>query len=237
MPERHYTILSTASLPFERIAHIPETVDVCVVPFIKIVPLHGVELMPVISELATEKKSVIFTSAHAVKFVSELLKEKPDWNIYSLRNETRKAVMEHFGDGPNIQFAEDARSLSDYLINDEVKEAVFFCSDKRLNIIPEKLKKHGILLTEIVVYETRVTPRHLSNPVDAILFFSPSAVRSFFSANQLIPETIVFAVGKTTASELKKYTNNNMIVSPEADKAFVVKMAIEYAASHPITQV
>jgi uroporphyrinogen-III synthase len=234
MPDRHYIILSTASLPYERIIHIPDSIDVCDVPFIKIVPIPGVELMPVIAELAAEKKSVIFTSAHAVKFVSELLKQKPDWKIYCIRNETRNAVMERFGNGPNIKFADDARTLADYLIDDKVKEAVFFCGDKRLAVIPDKLKKYGIDLTEIVVYETRLTPVRMKNPTDAILFFSPTAVRSFFSVNHLIPETIVFAVGKTTASELKKYTNNNMIVSPEADKAVVVNMAIEYAASHPI---
>jgi uroporphyrinogen-III synthase len=237
MPDRRYTILSTASLPFERIGHIPDFVDVCVSPFIKIIPVPGVELMPVIAGLAAEKKAAIFTSAHAVKFVSELLKQKPDWTIYCIRNETRNAVMEFFGNDHQIRFADDARSLSDYLINDKVKDAVFFCGDQRLNVIPDKLKKHGIDLTEIVVYETRLTPVRVLDPIDAVLFFSPTAVRSFFSENELAPGTAVFAMGKTTAAELEKFTALHIIRSPEPDKAFVVNMAIEYAASHPTPRI
>jgi uroporphyrinogen-III synthase len=237
MPDRRYTILSTATLPFERIDHIPDFVDVRVIPFIKIIPIPGVELMPVISEMSGEKKSVIFTSAHAVKFVSELLKQKPDWKIYCLRNETRNAVSEFFGNGAEVRFAEDASSLSGYLINDKVKEAVFFCGDQRLGVLPDKLKKHGIGLAELVVYETRLTPVRLPDTADAVLFFSPTAVRSFFSENELDSGTAVFAMGKTTAAELEKFTNNNIIVSPQADKAFVVNMAIEYAASHPIPRI
>jgi hypothetical protein len=60
-------------------------------------------------------------------------------------------------------------------------------------------------------------------------------VRSFFSINKLSPETAVFAMGKTTAAALNPFTTVPVIISPEPDKAFVFKMATEYAAAHPIT--
>jgi hypothetical protein len=55
--------------------------------------------------------------------------------------------------------------------------------------------------------------------------------------NELSPETILFAMGKTTSSALKQFTDKPVIISTESDKAFVINMALEYAASHPITRV
>jgi uroporphyrinogen-III synthase len=66
------------------------------------------------------------------------------------------------------------------------------------------------------------------------MFFSPTAVRSFFSMNELLPGTTVFAMGTTTAKALKENTTMPVIISPEADKAYVLHMAMEYAGSHPI---
>ena len=103
-----------------------------------------------------------------------------------------------------------------------------------MNILPENLKKHGVQLEELIVYKTRLTPKKLDARPDAILFFSPTAVRSFFSLNELFPETAVFAMGTTTARALKENTGIPVIVSPEADKAYVLDMAMEYAGSHPI---
>jgi uroporphyrinogen-III synthase len=235
MSDRRYHILSTAALPFDRINHIPETIEVSVVPFIKIIPRPGVELKPFIYELVSEKKIVIFTSAHAAKYVGESLKTRPPWKIYCIRNETRGAVEDFFGSESIAGYADNASSLSKLMINDKVKDAVFFCGDQRMKILPEKLKNQGIELTEFIVYDTLQTPVKIKDQPDAILFFSPSAAISFFSINDIEPETRVFAMGKTTAAVLDNLTSNKIIISPEADKAFVFNMAVEYAKSHPIT--
>lgn len=234
MTERRFTILSTATLPFERIAHIPESLDVRVVPFIKIIPKDGLELIPLIAQWAAEKKNIVFTSAHAVKIVSDCLKCKPDWKIYCIRRETRIAVEKCFGSSSVRRFAENARLLSGQMIEDGITDALFFCGDHRLDVLPEKLTSHGIRLEEYVVYETRLTPVTLSERPDALLFFSPTAVESFFSVNELPPATAVFAMGTTTARALKKFTDLPVLISPEADKAFVLNMAMEYAQSHPL---
>src|SRR5258706_9822828 len=44
---------------------------------------------------------------------------------------------------------------------------------------------------------------------DGILFFSPSGVESFFNTNEVNEQTILFAIGNTTATEIKKYTNRS----------------------------
>jgi uroporphyrinogen-III synthase len=234
MPDRRYHILSTAALPFERIHHIPETIEITVVPFIKIIPRPSVELKPLIAEFGSENQIVVFTSAHAVKYVSECLKQRPDWRIYCTRNETRAAVENFFGPESIVKYAGSALLLAQYMITDGIKDAVFFCGDHRMDILPDNLKKHGISLIELIVYETKLTPVRIKDEPDAILFFSPTAVQSFFSINALAPETRVFVMGKTTAAALTNFTSNKMIISPESDKAYVFNMAAEYAASHPI---
>ncbi len=233
MSDRRYNILSTAALPFERIDHIPESIDIKVVPFIKIIPIPSVELKPLINKLVSEKQNIVFTSAHAARIVSDCLNEIPDWKIYCIRNETRLAVEKFFGESIISKYAENALSLSQAIIDDGIKNAIFFCGDQRMDVVPDSLKKNGIELTELVVYETRLTPVQIRENPDAVLFFSPSAVRSFFSINTLEPTTRIFAMGKTTAAALSNYTSNKIVISKESDKAFVLRMAVEYAVSHP----
>jgi uroporphyrinogen-III synthase len=234
MSERRFTILSTASLPFERVSEIPESVDIQVLPFIKIRPRDSLELIPFISEQAAHKKNVVFTSAHAVKIVCDCLKRVPDWKIFCIRHETRASVEKFFGAGRIGRYAENALLLSGQMIEDAIRDAVFFCGDQRLDILPENLRRHGVTLEEFIVYETRLTPVGLSEIPDVILFFSPTAVESFFSMNELSPLTAVFVMGKTTANSLKKFTDHPVSISPVSDKAFVLKMAMDFAHSHPI---
>jgi uroporphyrinogen-III synthase len=234
MRERRFTILSTASLPFERVSDIPGSIDVRIIPFTEIFPRTEEKIETTIAELSSKKITVVFTSAHAVKMVAGFLKQKPKWKIYCIRNETRIAVVNWFGSESIARFASNALFLSQKIIADGIKEVVFFCGDQRMDILPDNLQKQGVGIRELVVYDTRLTPERLTEPPDAILFFSPTAVRSFFSMNELSPETIVFAMGTTTAKALDQHTHNPVIISPQADKAFVFDMALQYAASHPI---
>jgi uroporphyrinogen-III synthase len=120
------------------------------------------------------------------------------------------------------------------MISDGVKEALFFCGDQRLDILPDNLRNNGVELNELIVYETRLKPVKVKEPPEIILFFSPSAVKSFFSMNEISSGTTVIAMGATTAEALKQHTEHPVIISPEADKTYVINMALDYAASHPI---
>jgi uroporphyrinogen-III synthase len=234
MRERPFTILSTAELPIEPVKNTPDFVAVNVIPFTKIFARTDEPTYLLIDGFTTSKITAVFTSANAVKIVGARLKQKPKWKIYCIRNETRIAVVNWFGAESIVKFASNASHLSQQMISDGVTKAVFFCGDQRLDILPDNLYKHGVNLTELIVYDTRLIPERVDDKTDAILFFSPTAVRSFFSMNVLSPETIVFAMGNTTAKALDQYTGNPVIISPQADKAFVLNMAVQYAASHPI---
>ena len=83
-------------------------------------------------------------------------------------------------------------------------------------------------MNEIEVYQTNMIHHTVEKNYDGILFFSPSAVQSFFSTNKLNDKTILFAIGNTTASAIKKYSTNKIIVADEAGKSNLVEKAIEY---------
>lgn len=235
MRDRPFTILATAHIPFERIPQLPDSVIFSIIPFIEILPRQDEPLKSQVRSLETKKTTVVFTSAHAVKSVTAWLTQKPDWTIYCIRYETGLALEKYFGRENILRTADNAQSLSERILADKVEEAFFFCGDQRLDILPDQLKKHGIRLTELIVYDTKLSPVRIEEQPDAILFFSPTAVKSYFSVNDLSPNTLIFAMGKTTAATLKKYTSLPVIISPEADKSFVIHKALEYAGSHPIT--
>jgi uroporphyrinogen-III synthase len=235
MRDRNYTILSTSSIPVERIHKMPDSVSLQIIPFIEVTPHSDERLKKQIERLAEKKTTVIFTSAYAVKSVLALLSHKPDWIFYCIRHETRLAIEKGFGTNHVLKTADNAKSLSELILHDKIQETVFFCGDQRMDILPDNLRKKNIELEEVIVYDTRLTPVRLSFEPDAILFFSPSAVRSFFSVNKISHSTALFAMGRTTAAALKQNTNQPIIISPEADKSFVLNLALEYAGSHPIT--
>jgi uroporphyrinogen-III synthase len=230
MSDRRITILSTSKLPLERIGEIPDSVDLQVIPFIEINPVDDNAVLHTLETLAAKKITAVFTSAEAVKIVNRILKDKkPDWNIYCTRTETRMAAVGLTGSSSRVRFAENASALSKKIVADGIKELFFFCGDQRLNILPEYLTNNGVTVTELIVYQTRLVPTPLYNLPDIIFFFSPSAIRSFFSVNKLPVSTRVFLIGSTTAETFKEYSGNPFIISPESDKTVVFHMALEYA--------
>jgi uroporphyrinogen-III synthase len=127
MSDRRYNILSTASLPFERLPDLPDAVEVRMIPFIEIKTLQDPETKSKIIELAKEKITVIFTSAQAVKAVKAALQQKPDWKIYCVGKETSSTIEQEPALGPVIKSAVNAKALSEILIREGIKEALFFC--------------------------------------------------------------------------------------------------------------
>jgi len=85
------------------------------------------------------------------------------------------------------------------------------------------LKNEGVDVREIVVYTTVKTPVKFDKDMDGIIFFSPSAVNSFFSVNHIKPQTVCFAIGQTTANALRESTGNEVIVSNSVSQEGMMK--------------
>ena len=104
----------------------------------------------------------------------------------------------------------------------------FFCGDQRRDELPGILREHDIDVNEITVYQTLALTHKIDKHYQGILFFSPSAVESFFKNNTLPASTILFAIGNTTANAIRKFTKNKVIISDVPGKDNLVKKMIEY---------
>ena len=97
-----------------------------------------------------------------------------------------------------------------------------------MDTLCESLKKGGVSVDEIIVYQTVEVPKFVEKEYDGILFFSPSGVNSFFSLNTIEPETVLFAIGGTTAKAIKEQSENKIIVSEMPSKEQLVEKSIQY---------
>jgi uroporphyrinogen-III synthase len=165
---------------------------------------------------------------NAVDAIHNYITNKVDWAIYSIGNTTKQLISEVFGAEHITGTAEDASALADKIIKDNRQHVVFFCGDQRREELPAKLQVAQINLQEITVYHTVETAEKITKDYDGILFFSPSAVNSFFSVNKIYKDTVVFAIGRTTATAIKQYVNNNIIIADSPGKENLVKEMIAY---------
>jgi uroporphyrinogen-III synthase len=127
-----------------------------------------------------------------------------------------------------IKMTEYASEMASYLVKNHKKERFhFFCGNIRSDEIPSRLKKNGIALQEIEVYKTTLNPKKFERQFDAILFFSPSGVRSFFTDNSPLEGGVggclAVCIGTTTASEAKKYTENVAIANTTTVESVIAK--------------
>jgi len=172
------------------------------------------EIRERITDLSKKNITAIFTSSNAVNAVEKIVSKQTNWKIFCIEPATKKVVEQLFPDSSIVASAKDAAELAEKITNDNsIKEVVFFCGNQRRNLLPAELAKHKINVEELVVYQTIETPQIVSKKYDGILFFSPSAVRSFFTKNKLEAMTQIFAIGKTTADEVKSFSNNSIVIS------------------------
>lgn len=197
--------------------------------FIETEPILSIEVQQEIEQAFVRMAAVVFTSMNAVEAVANYMDEKPDWRIYCIGTATQKLVKEYFGEAAIAGTASEATELAELIVEDEPgEEIIFFCGDQRREELPSILESNGLELTEIVVYQTIAVPHKINKAYNGILFFSPSAVDSFFTGNKVNGSTLLFAIGNTTARTIKKYSANKVIVSDEPGKENLVEKMIEY---------
>jgi len=200
-----------------------------IVPFIATTLTDDEHIWAQVNMLAVQSRHVIFTSANAVLAVSRVLNGRTvsGWDIWCLKGKTEELVREVFA-GCRIQaLGMESRVLGNAICTLDIKNVVFFCGNIRMNTLPDILNKAGVTITEVVVYETTHTPVKLARDYDAVLFYSPSAVDSFFSANAPATDCCMAAIGNTTAGALRRYRpGGNIVVSETQTKDAVLETAI-----------
>lgn len=205
-------VLSTKTLDPKTIAYAHSlNLDVQCIDFIKIEP----------SEFDLPNGTfdfIIFTSSNAVRFFFEHEKSVEfliDKKILSLSGKTKEELL-----GNNIQpvfTADNTADLARLIIQTKTAGSVLHvCGNLALNVLEEKLKIEGIAYTQLIVYQTRLQRDIILNAqFDAIMFYSPSGVESFFTRNHIRNEMVCCCIGETTAISLKEKWRNAKIILPQ----------------------
>ena len=234
MQQNNIPVLCTRPLPESLVAEATAAgIHIDQLEFIKTESILSVEVQQEIELASTEITTVVFTSMNAVDAVTIFLDgHQPAWSVYSIGTATARLIREYFGEDCIAGTANDAASLAELMAIDAeesgFKEVTFFCGDQRRDELPQILRCSDIEVNEIVVYQTITTSHKINTAYCGILFFSPSAVHSFFSVNKMPQQTVLFAIGKTTANEIRNFTANKIIISDEPGKENLVAKMIEY---------
>ena len=218
---KNYKVLSTKKLEASLIKKAKQkNIEITEQPAISINTITTKEKWQEIHQYAEAgSQYVVFTSSYAVYAIKSFLHfyvnpATVQWKMFSLSGKTKKSIEEHLDlFGKIIDTADDASTLAKKIIEHQVKEVIFFCGNKRRDELPDALKKAGMVVKEVIVYNTTETAQLATADVDGVLFFSPSAVSSFFTVNSLKKNTVCFAIGKTTATWVSRFSNNITIIS------------------------
>jgi uroporphyrinogen-III synthase len=185
------------------------------------------EVKQKITGLATKNIHCIFSSSNAVEAVAGTA-TAAKWKISCIAGNTKDTIERKFPSSEVIHIANNAGALAKTIIDSGIKETFFFCGDHRREELPSILQNGGVTIHELIVYKTTETPVKINEQPDALLFFSPSAVTSFFSVNQLSAAAICFAIGNTTAEAIKVYCSNTIILADTPSQEAVAASLINY---------
>ena len=214
------------------------------ISFIETVERKTDALLKQVQKLATKELNVVFTSMNAVDAVAGMLsadstlkKNQPKWNLYSIGGRTAQLLRQHFPSSTLKSEAPYGGMLAKKIILENPRgQVVFFCGNIRRNELPDQLLKHGFSLDEITVYDTISTPQQLERKYNGVLFFSPSAVESYFSLNAPQPDQYFFAIGQTTAEAIRSFSKENVLFSPTTDKEALIATAIDFFKQQKTTK-
>lgn len=224
-------ILSTRPLPEDIIEDaLRKGIRIDTISFIETAPILSIEIQQEIEQALLQRIIVIFTSMNAVEaVVNEMHGMIPDWEIYCIGPQTSTKVIEYFGEASLKGTAPYAEELAELIIeNEDPQDIYFFCGSMRRDVLPAKLSEHDFNVWEIEVYQTHELPIKIEKDYAGILFYSPSAVRSYFKNNKVDEHSLMFAIGETTAAEIKLHCNNHVIIADEPGKESLAKQSLEY---------
>ena len=197
--------------------------------FIKTEPVENVEVQQEIEAAAALSATVAFTSSNAVEAVAAQLSFLPDWRIFCLGHATADRARALFPELKINSGGDDASELAEIIMQqEEVEEMIFFCGDRRREELPLALKNAGILVQEIIVYQTLAIPHRVKGDFSAVMFFSPSGVHSYFASNQPDPSLPLFAIGPTTAAAIHEHCGNPVIIADSPAPEAMLNELIEY---------
>jgi len=169
-------------------------IDFCDV--IKIEPcLNG---QSILAKICSED-AFVFTSFNAVQLLEPYYR-KDNKAVYCVGDKGAELLEKYFD---NVQSAPTVKALAEIILNDKIESLVHFKGSLSLDTLKNSLKESETVFNEELVYETsEIQPKiDKLEKYNALLFFSPSGVRSFLKNNSF-PDAIIGAIGETTRNAI-----------------------------------
>ncbi|MFP3591857.1 uroporphyrinogen-III synthase [Chryseobacterium sp. SIMBA_038] len=165
-----------------------------------------------------KNSSLIFTSVNGViSFFKNQFKPNEDFTaknynkIYCVGEKTKRELRKNgFG---TFKVLKNAETLSKFIITHcQHEKFLHFCGNLAIDVLDKELPLQNIKYNKVTVYNTEEINPLVPEKYHAIVFFSPSGVRSFANQNSLEGMTL-FSIGETTSNELRKYTQEKIYTS------------------------
>ncbi|HVN49564.1 MAG TPA: uroporphyrinogen-III synthase [Bacteroidota bacterium] len=181
--------------------------------------------------------AVCFTSKNAVeKFISRIRSIRPnalhtlsDCKLFAVGEKTKAALYANGFSSAFVPQHASARELAAALHELGVKgQHILFPKSNIARIeLPEQLRAAGATIDEVIAYKTVLPdPVHLDTArqmlqekrIDAATFFSPSSVVNVVEmlGTDLLAQTVIAAIGATTAEAVTQAGLHTNVVAPQA---------------------
>lgn len=171
----------------------------------------------------------VFTSAHAVKAVAALMAAHPDAlktrDCFCIEGTTSASATDK--GFLVLATAKDASSLAQCIIEAGCQRVLHCSSLNRRQELSERLAAAGIETEFCAVYEKALSPVKVG-ALNGVVFYSPSQVDAFLSANALDPITPAFCIGATTAAHLKALGHEQTYIAPKSDTQSILQTVFEH---------
>ena len=183
--------------------------------FIKILPFKSKSNISIL-------ENIIFTSKNAVEIILKnyIIKNNlANKDIYCVGKSTAELIKKN---NLNLIKSEDnSKNLSKFILanfKNSKNSFTYFSGKKRIRELENNLKKNNINIIIHEVYDTLLTPLKINDLYDGVIFYSPSAVKSFFKGNNSLNNTYGFCIGNTTAKELSNYSNRFSVAKSNSEE-------------------
>lgn len=180
------------------------------------------------------KSDWVFTSANGVKALEALMKSglqvRPEIQLFAVGAKTQEALKE-LGLESKIPEDYDGKHLAELIIDEgKIDSVIYFHGNLSRDEMTNQLLKKEIEVIELEVYKTVIQPVELPNkPLNAILFYSPSAVEGFKQGSGFEQELpTLFAIGETTAAALRAETDHEIQTADQADTEVLLQAVSHY---------
>jgi len=173
---------------------------------------------------------IVLTSKSGVKaflkIIDQLHLNKANYTVSCIGHATKDYVhaagLNMFATAPN------ASSLAEEICNDKaIRKVTHICSNLRRNELSEKLTLAEVSVHDVVAYRTLFSPVRMDQSYEALLFFSPSGVDSFLSANTLL-QLPCFCIGQTTADHAKQKGYSQTFIPDVPAEETLLTLLLDY---------